>query len=202
MINMAYFGANKWIFMKKFILLLLVVASAFSGFAQQADVPEIVSRQLSSSFSAASDIEWNTLSHERYQAEFIEKGIVKNALFSKSGNLLQLMFPVDVKDFPKEVNSSLLKKFPDFEILEALRVEISQEVTFKVKIKKGKEVFEVIFDIFGRVRRQVKMEAYSENAICEKGDDAYCERHGKKHKVNHNKKEKNNKNPNRGISSI
>jgi hypothetical protein len=191
--------------MKKVLLLLFIIKFSFPV-AAQVDVPHIVANKLSTSFTSPSEVTWNSLSHERYRAEFIEKGVVKSALFSKTGNLLQLIFPVNVQDFPKEVHNSFTSKFPGYEVLEALRVEITQEVTFKVKIQKGREVFEVVFDIFGRVKRQVKIEVGSADAICEKGEkDAFCERHGKKHKVSHNKKEKHphhKKHQDREMSSI
>lgn len=187
--------------MKKILLLLFIIKTVLPASAQS--IPEIISQNMSTSFASATNIEWNELSEGRYRANFIQNGIDKSALFSNTGNLLQLMFPVAPKDFPIEVNNSILKRFPGYEVMEALRVEISQEVTFKIKIRKGKEVFEVVIDVFGKIKRQIKIAEEIAYEGCEKGDEeAYCERHGKKHKVKHSKKDKSNKKNQEEISSL
>jgi hypothetical protein len=79
--------------------------------------------------------------------------------------------------------------------MEAIRVEVLQEVSFKIIIQKGKEAFEVVIDVYGKIKRQAKVESHDEETICEKiNKENFCERHGKKHKIAHQENNNGNKN--------
>jgi hypothetical protein len=181
--------------MKKFLPILFLISTVLPAISQELHIPEAVSSKLNTSFAAASGVQWNPLSNDRYQANFSQNGVEKTALFSSTGNILQLMFPIKSKDFTADVAKTIANKFPGYEVMEAIRVEVMQEVSFKIIIKKGKEAFEVVVDIFGKIKRQAKIETHNEEAICEQlNNENFCERHGKKHKIAHNENNNGNKN--------
>jgi hypothetical protein len=181
--------------MKKFLPILFLISTVLPAFSQELQIPEAVFSRMNASFGSASGVEWNPLSNNRYQANFSQNGVLKTALFSSAGNILQLMFPIGAKDFTADVTKTLSQKFPGYEVMEAIRVEVMQEVSFKILIQKGKEAFEIVIDVYGRIKRQAKVESHNEEAICEKiNNDNFCERHGKKHKIAHNDNNHGNKN--------
>jgi hypothetical protein len=147
-------------------LLIVAVAALFvlefsscKGGKEKVKVPEKVKTAFENNFSNTGDVEWEKEKPNIWEVNFEIDDVDMEALFDNNGTWLKTETEIAVSDVPEVVINSAKKKFSDYEIYGAERIETPEQVTFKVKIKNGsgKKMY-VVFDKTGKGLKREKAE--------------------------------------------
>jgi len=174
--------------MKKIItVLLLTVASLAKSQHTSVTPPQNIQHAFTTHFVNATTVHWASLPNSNnLEAKFVDGDIPKIVHFSPEGNLLVTESTLGPTQLPSAVTQSLKSNFLGFDLGQIRKIEISNEVTFKVVVRKGSDQYEVEFELSGKIRTKQIIEAPKDTD--QRGDSNQKNKH-KKHK---NRKYKHN----------
>jgi hypothetical protein len=120
------------------------------------DVPAEAKNTLQKRY-AVTDADWDK-EEGSFEANFELKGKEMSVLIDAKGNILEVETEVAKNDLPAAVLKSLENNYKDFKIEETARIESKGEITYEVEVEKGKETFDLIFNINGNLLKKLSKE--------------------------------------------
>lgn len=142
----------------KNILFLAAIISGSTSFAQELSVdkvPAAVQNSFKAKFPASEAKGWELENETDFETDFDLNGKKHSAKFDKQGKWIETETEINVSDLPKSINEAVTKNFAGFKIEETEKAETaSQGIVYEVKLKKGKEVFEVKFSQEGKILKK------------------------------------------------
>jgi hypothetical protein len=149
--------------MKRIIMVLFTLALiSHVVSAQKMDagkVPAAVTSAFKVKFPGAAKTTWEMEKANEYEAGFMLNGEEVSANFDKTGKLLETETEIKITALPAAVQSSISNNFAGFKIKEASRIESTiHGKCFEAEIKKGKESFDVMFTVDGKMLNKTKKE--------------------------------------------
>jgi uncharacterized protein YxeA len=116
------------------------------------DVPAEVKNTLQKRY-AVTNADWDK-EEGSFEANFELKGKEMSVLIDAKGNILEVETEVAKNDLP----AAVLNNYKDFKIEETARIESKGEITYEVEVEKGKETFDLIFNINGNLLKKLSKE--------------------------------------------
>jgi len=145
--------------MKSTLLLLGAVMLSTTTFAQKISenkIPTAVLVSFKTKFPAAMKTTWEMENKSQYEAEFMLDNTKYSAKFAKSGKWVETETEIKIAELPKEVSQTIAKEFAGFKVEEAEKAETSNNGTvYEVKVKKGKEIYDVMVAASGKTLKKV-----------------------------------------------
>ncbi len=115
-------------------------------------IPDAVRSAFQSKFPDVDKPDWEMESSDEYEASFKLQGKETSACFDNSGHWLETETEIKVSDLPEAVRTALQTDFADYKVTEASEIESAANGKgFEAEIKKGKEVFDVVFSPEGKM---------------------------------------------------
>ncbi len=140
------------------ILLVSGIASA------QITVPDNVRKAFDNKYPAAKNVEWGKESASEFEAEFTMNGVAMTASFDPGGTWIESETVLKTDQLPLPVISSLKKKYDEFEILKAEKLEKPNTAAlFEIRLDVEEQNVEATLDGNGVFITQEKMETTEEN---------------------------------------
>ncbi|HRE65711.1 MAG TPA: PepSY-like domain-containing protein [Cyclobacteriaceae bacterium] len=136
--------------MKTLLIVLglsLTMCQAEAQKVKSKDVPAEVKNTLQKSY-AVTDADWDK-EDGSFEANFELKGNEMSVLIDTKGNILEVETEIAKNELPAAVLKSLESNYKDFKIEETARIEANGVVTYEVEVEKGKQSFDLIFDLDG-----------------------------------------------------
>ena len=131
---------QKKIEMKKMILTLAIVFTAFSSFANEEKVTTKVLNAFRNEFTTAIEVEW-TVANNYYMATFTYNNKYVFAYYSAEGNLLGLTHYISSADLPMNLQNNLKKEFSEYWISDLFEVAKNGRTEYYVTLENaGKKV--------------------------------------------------------------
>jgi hypothetical protein len=85
-----------------------------------------------------------------FEVESMDGTVKRDLLYAVDGTVREVEESVTAKDLPEAARQMLYKDYPKEKIDKVEKVTRGSEVTFEVKIGKGKEKMEIVFDAAGK----------------------------------------------------
>jgi len=145
-------------------VILLIFLSLFSFAAcSQKNPPDIVKKEFSQKFNAASSVKWGSEKANEWEAEFKMNGKEMSACFDNAGKWLETESEVSAKDLPDAVANTLKNEFSGFKTGEISTIENPEMKGFELALKNEKTKMTVIIGTDGTVmKKESGKEAVSE----------------------------------------
>jgi putative PepSY-like beta-lactamase-inhibitor len=145
--------------MKSILILLGTVMLSTTAFAQkvsESKVPTAVLTNFKTKFPSAMKATWEMENMSLYEADFMMDGKKSSAKFEKSGKWKETETEIKIAELPKAVSQTIAKEFAGFKIEEAEKAETSKNgIVYEVKVKKGKETYDVMVASSGKTLEKV-----------------------------------------------
>lgn len=147
--------------MKNTILVAALLMFSTCAFAQESvkdkeksinakDVPTIVKQAFQKDYPNIKKVEWNT-ENGFYEAEFTLNGTEASANYDKSGIKKEFEIGIKTEQLPSSVLSCIKSNYTGYKISESAKITDNKNVvTYEAEVKKGKEAFDLIFDVTGK----------------------------------------------------
>ena len=125
--------------MKKSLLLFSAMTCAVAACGQNiktAVVPSLVMNTFQTTFSNATDIEWEK--HKEFYVVDFELGTIEHEVkISPSGKISQQKQDISVSELPKTIQEAVSRKFSKFRIDDADKLEKDGQTYYQVELDKG-----------------------------------------------------------------
>jgi hypothetical protein len=147
--------------MKKLILVassLSLINVAKAQDLKENQVPDLVKQSFSKVYP---NIKVDTWEKEavNYEAEFHLNNVESSALFSEQGNFIELEQEIVLTDLPKAAVDYCHLNYKDYKLNEAAVItDVYKKATYEVRLKKGKEKFDLLFDEQGNFIKKEELE--------------------------------------------
>lgn len=143
-------------FLYSTIFIFILSQGAIAGqHNRSGKVPAAVKEKFLLMFPAAKETTWKKEDNNDYEASFKNKSSIISASFTKDGKWLKTETVIQVRMLPHAVIFSIKKKFADYVIKEARRMENTEGNTcYKVELKKEKKKVNVIFTPTGKIKQE------------------------------------------------
>jgi hypothetical protein len=145
--------------MKTTLVTLGMVLAITQGIAQKIstkDVPVNVKNSLEKNY-AVKDVDWDK-EGANYEASFEQKGTDISIVLDGSGSVLETEREIRKSELPSAIHDLLKKDYAAFEIEETAKIESKGEIAYEVEVEKGKETFDLIFDVNGKLLKKLSKE--------------------------------------------
>lgn len=103
-----------------------------------------------------------------FEVESIDGAVKRDILYATDGTVHEVEESVTMKDLPEAARQSISKDYPHEKIDRVEKITRGSEMTFEVKIGKGKEKMEIVFDAAGKT---IKKENKGKEDSEKKGED-------------------------------
>ena len=147
--------------MKKIILsialvLLIIGVQAqekkdHSKFEKKTVIPERVKKAFAAKYPNVKNVKWDLEKQGQYEAEFKLAKVKTSVLIDENGSVLEVENEINKKELPQAVQNTLKTDFSGYEIEEMEKVEANGVVTYEMDAEQGKEEFELVFDVNGKL---------------------------------------------------
>jgi hypothetical protein len=74
------------------------------------------------------------------------------------GSILETEREIKKSELPSAIHDLLKKDYAAFEIEETAKIESKGEITYEVEVEKGKQAFDLIFDVNGKLLKKLSKE--------------------------------------------
>ncbi|CAM3563154.1 hypothetical protein FSS13T_06690 [Flavobacterium saliperosum S13] len=139
-----------------FIATAMLNTTAFAQKITENKIPTAVLVSFKTKFPAATKTTWEMENKSEYEAEFMIDRTKHSAKFTKSGKWMETETEIKIAELPKEVSQTIAKEFAGFSVEKANMAETSNNGTvYKVKVKKGKEIYNVTVTASGKTLKKV-----------------------------------------------
>lgn len=150
--------------MKKIILSAALIIFILSAQAQQKKesskqvkkiiIPELVKKSFATKYPNVKKAKWDFEKPGQYEAEFNLGKVETSVLIDEKGNILEVETEMHKKDLPQPILNTLATDFIGYKFDEVEKVEAKGITTYEMEAKKGKEEFELVFDINGKLLKK------------------------------------------------
>ena len=127
---------------------------SFTGYTQNIppdEVPVSVKQSFAKKFPTAAHVKYE-MEKIDYEVTFKDNGVEMSANFNAIGKWLETETAIKVSDLPKEVSSSVSRKFAGFMISEVTRVKTKdKQLFYKMELKTDKQGYQVQFSSNGHM---------------------------------------------------
>ena len=144
--------------MKKITLLLILGLGVDQGFAQkvkESEVPQVVKTAFAKAYPKVKDAEWDKEDGD-YEASFDQNKADASVLFSADGTITEVETEIEHNQLPAAVKNTLAKEYTDYKVKEAAKIVAGGVTTYEAEVKKGKQTFDFIFDVDGKLLKKVE----------------------------------------------
>jgi hypothetical protein len=141
--------------MKHFILIIGLCIMGTELFAQKinsSDVPALVRNSLDMNMHVK-EAKWEK-EGPNYEANFANAGKETSVVLDEKGAILETEVEINKNDLPSTVREILKKEFSSFKVEEVEKVMTKGITTYEVKVEKLEKIFELTFDIQGKLLHQ------------------------------------------------
>jgi uncharacterized membrane protein YkoI len=142
---------------------LLFSASAFAQESSEKAIPVAVKTAFSQKFPTAKKVNWDLESATEWEAEFKQDGKEYSVSFSLDGTWLKTEQEIKKSDLPEVIKQTLAKDFDGFRIEEAEISQTPEGSVYEVKVEKGEEEWELVFDANGKLIEKKAIEEDDED---------------------------------------
>lgn len=145
--------------MKTIIVALAIVLAVTQGNAQKIntkDVPVNIKSSLEKNY-AVKDVDWSK-EGANYEASFEQKGTEISVVLDGIGSILETEREIKKSELPSAIHDLLKKDYATFEIEETAKIESKGEIKYEVEVEKGKQTFDLIFDVNGKLLKKLSKE--------------------------------------------
>lgn len=153
--------------MKSTLILLGAVMLSTTSFAQKIaenKIPTAVLVSFKTKFPAATKATWEMENKSEYEADFMLDEKKHSAKFAKSGKWMETETEIKIAELPNAVSQTIAKEFAGFTVEEAEKAETSNNGTvYEVKVKKGKEIYDVMVAASGKTLKKVTEKEEKDN---------------------------------------
>lgn len=134
----------------KHLILILLMGTAFSSYAQKSDapvnVPAAVTKNFQQQYPQATGVKWKSKDNQ-YKAEFEKHDVWYDA----TGKLVKQKEDIKDTDLPAAVKQAVQQQFAGYTIHDADKHTEGTVVTYKLELKKSPEKRDVTFSADGKV---------------------------------------------------
>ena len=120
--------------MKKFIMILAIVAGSFSAFAGEENVSNNVLNAFKQEFKSAGDVQW-TSGENFYKASFVYNGQHLAAFYSTEGELLGTTRNISSLDLPITLQTKLRNDFSGYWIADLVEYSTPGGTSYYVTLE-------------------------------------------------------------------
>ena len=151
--------------MKKTIITAALALLLLNGFSQdkkdakagkQVNVPETVKKAFAADYPKVAKVKWSLEKPGEYEAEFDFNRSEMSAVYNDKGSLLETETEIKRSELPQAVQSALIKDFAGYKLDEFEKAEAKGVITYEMEAKKGKVLYELIFDGNGKQIKKVE----------------------------------------------
>lgn len=136
---------------KLFISALLALSVAASAFAKDPNnINSALLRSFKADFKNASEVSWVT-ARDYTKASFTLNNERMEAFYNNKGEVIATSKSITLDELPVSAKRAFTKKFADYTVKEAIRMEGSEESAYYISAENEKETLIVKVDDFGSV---------------------------------------------------
>jgi hypothetical protein len=147
----------------KNVLVLIVLFSMISLSAKsQKSTPENVKKEFAIKYPGAQAVKWDSEEANEWEAEFTIDGKKMSSCFDNEGKWIESETAISEKELPVEVVNSLNKDFKGYKRGPVEIFESTEIKGFELRLTKGDESIEVIFDNKGVVLKKTELKEEDE----------------------------------------
>ena len=107
---------------------------------------------LAAKFPGAQKVKWSVEKPGEYEAEYKLNGIESSVQLDAKGNVLETETEIKEDELPLAVKTSIAKDFTGYKMDEIEKVaDAKGAITFEMEAAKGKDKFEISFDVKGKL---------------------------------------------------
>ena len=140
--------------MKKMFLIIALVIAGLSVNAQDSKVPSNISTSLNSKYPEAMNVKWE-YSESMYKGTFSMGEKDYNVVFDNKGTWLSTVIEdIPASEIPMDIQESLNNsEYKAWQVGDFETTETTQDVTYRVGVKKGAKMQDLYFDEEGNMLR-------------------------------------------------
>jgi Protein of unknown function (DUF2874). len=151
--------------MRKTIIAVALSSLVICGYSQgkkaiakanKVNVPEAVMKAFASQFPKAAKVKWSLEKPGEYEAEFDFNRSEMSVVYNDKGSLIETETEIRRSELPQAVQSALIKDFAGYKFDEFEKAEAKGVITYEMEAKKGKVLYELIFDGNGKLLKKVE----------------------------------------------
>lgn len=146
--------------MKKYLGILVVTLTATSSFAQkinESQVPTVVKQAFAKAYPNSKSIKWDR-ENEDWEASFTKSKTEMSVVIDNGGNIKEVESEIGENQLPAPIKKSFNTEFIHYKIKEASKIVAGTVTTYEIEAAKGKEKFEFIYNINGKLlsKKEIK----------------------------------------------
>ena len=143
--------------MKKFLLILPLLAVTFFSFAKTPGTEPMIEQAFNKQFAGAQDIRWTKVEGDYRKVSFVWNGHRTEAFFNGDAELVGSARMIFFEQLPMSVARGIKKNFPKGTTLQIAEIFIDEVTTYNMLIQQGDKKFVVRFDEYGQVIEKKKV---------------------------------------------
>jgi hypothetical protein len=118
-------------------------------------VPALIKQAFHTKFPDVKNVEWKIKS-EKYEAEFILKGVETTIKFDANGKWLETETQIPLSEVAKAVLESLATKFKNYKIVETQILQIFDDsrIIYEIHLENDKEIIKALLYADGTILNQ------------------------------------------------
>jgi hypothetical protein len=153
----------------KLVIALMVLFSTYAMAQEKKEnskenktvnVPELVKKEFTKKYPAATKVKWSLEKAGEYEAEFDLNKKEMSVVIDEKGNLLEAETEIKEAELPQAIKNTLAKDFVGYKIDECEKAEAKGVISYEMEAKKDKVEYELVFDSNGKL---LKKEEKKEN---------------------------------------
>ncbi len=140
------------------MLLLILGFGVGQGFAQkvkESEVPQVVKTAFAKAYPKVKDVKWDK-EDGAYEASFDQNKADASVLFNADGTIKEVETEIEHNQLPAAVKNTLAKEYADYKVEGAAKIVAGGVTTYEAEVKKGKQTFDFIFDVDGKLLKKVE----------------------------------------------
>jgi bisphosphoglycerate-independent phosphoglycerate mutase (AlkP superfamily) len=143
--------------MKKFLLILPLLAVTFLSFAKAPGTEPITEQAFRKQFAGAEDIKWTKAKGDYQKVSFVWNGHRTEAFFNENAELIGSARMIFFDQLPMSVARGIKKNFPNGTAVQIAEIFIDEVTSYNTLIEQGDKKFIVRFDEYGQVVEKEKV---------------------------------------------
>lgn len=155
--------------MKKLLLISLIL-SVGSLFAQETNVPSLVKAKFNALYPHAEKVKWD-VEKPNYEVNFEDDDTENSLLFDPKGNIVEIETALEEDNMPEAIEKSIETNFKGWELKEGAKIVRNGKTTYEAELKKGEKKMDAIFTPDGKlVKKKTNVEKDEGNGKSEKSE--------------------------------
>lgn len=118
------------------------------------NVPELVKKEFTKKYPAATKVKWSLEKAGEYEAEFNMNKKEMSVVIDEKGHLIEIETEIKEAELPQALKATLAKDFAGYKIDECEKAEAKGVVTYEMEARKDKIEYELVFDSKGKLLKK------------------------------------------------